>query len=482
MTDTQRDSEAERVGDAERLEVLERDLEAYRLSRDTWTILVLALAAIAALAGIFAVGVAMRDGEGAAVAGETLEADLSEFAIDLSATEVSTPGTLVVRNNGAMVHNVAVRRTDLVSADIKAGETTELDISELEPGVYELYCTIPGHGPSGMTAQLTVGEGASTASDGAAADHSGHTPSAAEGAAQDQAMLESIAAFPAETEGRGNQPLAPELLPDGTKRFELAAAVIDWEVRPGEIVQAWAYNGMVPGPRIDLDVGDRVQVELRNELPIGTDIHWHGIDVPNDQDGVSPITQPLVASGETYTYEFTVTEPAIGMYHAHAHAHEAVPNGLFGTMYVGDVPVPAGRTISGIDVPADVAITQDLPMVLNDAGVIGLSLDGKSFPATAPIVASVGDWIRLTYYNEGLQVHPMHLHGFEQLVVAKDGEPLDHPYAADTVLVAPGERYTVLINPTVAGTWVWHCHILNHVESADGMFGMVTALVVEEAA
>ena len=64
-------------------------------------------------------------------------------------------------------------------------------------------------------------------------------------------MIESIMAFPAETEGRGNQPLTPEVLADGTKRFELTASVVDWEVRPGEIVQAWAYNGMVPGPRID---------------------------------------------------------------------------------------------------------------------------------------------------------------------------------------------------------------------------------------
>jgi FtsP/CotA-like multicopper oxidase with cupredoxin domain len=118
-------------------------------------------------------------------------------------------------------------------------------------------------------------------------------------------------------------------------------------------------------------------------------------------------------------------------------------------------------------------------MVLNDAGVIGLTLDGKSFPATAPIVVNEGDWIRVTYFNEGLQAHPMHLHGFEQLVVAKDGEPLDAPYAADTVLVAPGERYSALIHADVAGTWVWHCHILNHVESEQGMFGMVTALVVE---
>jgi len=167
------------------------------------------------------------------------------------------------------------------------------------------------------------------------------------------------------------------------------------------------------------------------------------------------------------------------MYHAHVHGDQAVPNGLFGTMYVGDVPVPAGRTISGIEVPADLPIAEDIPMVLNDAGAIGLSLNGKSFPATEPLVLQQGDWVRVTYFNEGLQVHPMHLHGFEQIVYAKDGEPLDSPYAADTILVAPGERYTVLFHADAPGTWVWHCHILNHVETDTGMFGMVTAVVVE---
>ena len=155
---------------------------------------------------------------------------------------------------------------------------------------------------------------------------------------------------------------------------------------------------------------------------------------------------------------------------------------MFGTIFVGEMPLPAGDTVSGIEIPADLEIAQDFPMVLNDAGVIGLSLDGKSFPATAKIDATVGDWLQVHYYNEGLQVHPMHLHGFEQIVIAKDGEPLDHPYAADTVLVAPGERYTVIFNTNAPGAWVWHCHILNHVESSEGMFGMVTAIVVTEAA
>ena len=417
----------ETIDDPSRLDDLEREFQRYRLSRDGWTLFVLGFAMLAVIAAIVGIGFALRAADDDGPAGEPVEADLSEFAIDLSVSAVDTGGVLTVRNNGTMVHNLAIRGTDLVSPDIAAGETTQLDLSELEPGTYELYCTIPGHTESGMSAQFTIGGDGESAAAASSGEHGDHTPTAAEGAAQDQAMIESIMAFPAETEGLGNQPLEPEVLPDGTLRFELTASVIDWEVRPGEIVQAWAYNGMVPGPRIDLEVGDQVEVEITNELPIGTDIHWHGIDVPNDQDGVSPITQELVATGESYTYRFTVTETAIGMYHAHAHAHESVPNGLFGTMFIGDVPLPAGQTVSGIEIPADLEIAQDLPMVLNDAGVIGLSLDGKSFPATAPIVVNAGDWIELTYFNEGLQVHPMHLHGFEQIVVAKDGEPLDHP-------------------------------------------------------
>jgi manganese oxidase len=156
-----------------------------------------------------------------------------------------------------------------------------------------------------------------------------------------------------------------------------------------------------------------------------------------------------------------------------------VPNGIFGAFTIGDVALPAGRTISGVEIPADIEIAHELPMVLNDAGVIGFSLNGKSFPATAPLVVQQGDWAAIHYYNEGLGAHPMHLHQFPQLIYAKDGIPLDEPYYADTINIAPGERYTVLVNFTDPGTWVWHCHILTHVESEQGMFGMVTAVIVE---
>jgi FtsP/CotA-like multicopper oxidase with cupredoxin domain len=82
--------------------------------------------------------------------------------------------------------------------------------------------------------------------------------------------------------------------------------------------------------------------------------------------------------------------------------------------------------------------------------------------------------------NEGLTVHPMHLHGLAQKVIAKDGYPVPQPYDADTILVGPGERYTVLIKADQLGTWAWHCHILSHAEDDTGMFGMVTALIVKQ--
>jgi FtsP/CotA-like multicopper oxidase with cupredoxin domain len=155
------------------------------------------------------------------------------------------------------------------------------------------------------------------------------------------------------------------------------------------------------------------------------------------------------------------------MYHSHHNAQVQVPNGLAGAFLIGREPVPAG-----------VQVAQEMTMMLNDSGTIGFSLNGKSFPATAPTVVKQGDWVLAHYMNEGVMAHPMHLHGLPQLVVAKDGFPVA-PYSADTINVAPGERYTVLVHATEPGVWAWHCHILPHAERTTGMFGMVTAMIVK---
>jgi FtsP/CotA-like multicopper oxidase with cupredoxin domain len=83
--------------------------------------------------------------------------------------------------------------------------------------------------------------------------------------------------------------------------------------------------------------------------------------------------------------------------------------------------------------------------------------------------------------NEGVMMHPWHTHGFRQRVVARDGAPLGSAeFYADTLGVNPGERFDTIVDCDRVGVWALHCHILPHVEGLDGMFGMVTALVVTE--
>jgi uncharacterized cupredoxin-like copper-binding protein len=445
------------------------------------------------LAGVLALGlsvsaliVATDDGDavstGAPSAPSSVQVVLSEFAIEPGTVTVGAGGSLHVANEGAVVHNLVVVDEDIASADLASGDAADLDLAGLAPGSYELRCDIPGHADAGMTAELDVVEGSSgDATGGGTTDggsSSGHDEM--DYAAMTEAMIDTMTQFPAETEGVGNTDLEPtEVLADGTKVFDLVAAITPWERAPGDVVQAWTYNGVVPAPTIRLEIGDRAQFRLRNDLPIATDLHLHGLNIDNQFDGVAPLTQPLIEPGDTFTYEYVADEVSVAMYHVHFHSQIGLPNGLFGTIFVGQVPIPVGQTIGDEVIPADLVVAQDFPMVLNDSGVIGYSLNGKSFPATAPIVGQNGDWILFHYFNEGSQIHPMHMHQFDQIVLAKDGYPLDAPYVVDTLNVAPGERYTVLVKLDKPGTWVWHCHILPHVEGEDGMFGMVTAVVVQ---
>jgi manganese oxidase len=319
------------------------------------------------------------------------------------------------------------------------------------------------------TARNAADPGASAKAD---SDHSGgstapHPAQAAPAAADMDAMHErGVKAFPARTEGKGNQPLAPRV-ENGVKIFELTASVIQWEVEPGKRVEAWAYNGQVPGPQIRVREGDRVRIILRNQLQQSTAVHFHGLLVPNDQDGVPFITQPPVKPGESYTYEFTVRNAGSHMYHSHHNAAEQVGKGLLGAFIVEP---RRPRRIERADV--------DYVMVIND-GYHGYTINGKGFPATEPIVARLGQRVRIRFMNEGMMIHPMHLHGMAMTVIDKDGWPQPAPWKCDTLNVAPGERWDVMVDCDNPGTWAFHCHILPHAESAHGMFGMVTALVVQ---
>jgi FtsP/CotA-like multicopper oxidase with cupredoxin domain len=299
-------------------------------------------------------------------------------------------------------------------------------------------------------------------------------PSPRQKADEMDAMHEKgVKAFPAKTEGQGNQPMEPRM--EGrVKVYDLTAEELQWEVEPGKKVKAWAYNRQVPGPQIRVREGDRVRVNLTNKLPESTAIHFHGLELPNDQDGVPFITQPPVKPGEKYTYEFTVPNAGSHMYHSHHNATDQVGRGLLGAFIVH--PRAAADRVE-----RKYGVSQDIVWISNDS-LGGFTINGRGFPATSPIVATLGEKIVIRFMNEGVMMHPWHLHGMPMRVVARDGYPLGSAaFTCDTLGVNPGERWDVVIDCDAPGAWAFHCHILPHAEGADGMFGMVTALVVQEA-
>jgi len=453
--------------------------EDQQMSSNVGVAVAVAAALLAVLLSIFALGRALAsDGTAAPAAGgdgapaAAVGVELSEFDIAPDPIMVAAGGTLDVTNAGSAEHNLIVRGAEVGTADLPAGEGETLDLEPLDQGTYEVFCSIPGHEDAGMVAELVIGEGGEPAAGGGEGGGEGELTGMARAESLRANYEASVSAFPAETEAMGAQVMEGEVQPDGSKLFELTISRFEWEVAPGEFVEAIGYNNQVPGPTMQVDVGDVVTLRIINGLDDqATSLHPHGIFMhPFDVDGVGYISHDPVMPGDTYEVTFEAKEPSVGMYHGHDNGVEQVIEGAFGAWLVGEMPLPA---------IADNVVDEKV-MVLNDAGSIGLSLNAKSFPATEAYVLTQGEQMVMHYYNEGLTAHPMHLHNNAQLVIAKDGYPLENPYFADTINVAPGERYTVVIFAEVPGTWVYHCHILTHVEKDDGsVFGMFTALIVE---
>ena len=396
------------------------------------TIVVFALLAMLFSFMAFVVA-AKADSKTSGVPAGAVQVTLTEFSITPASITAPLNGKLLVSNSGSTAHNFHVNGTSVHTNDLQPGDSATLDLNGVKAGSYTVICAIPGHQQAGMQGTLVIGSGGGSSASGSMAGMDFNTLSPAQlqamNAKMDEAMAKTVNIYTAQlktgpnTKGVGNQPLAPKVAADGTKVFHLTAALTNWQVEPGKTVRAWTFNGTVPGPWIKVNVGDRVRVVVQNKLPMSTGVHFHGIEVPFNMDGVPDVTQAPIKPGESFNYEFTANKPELGMYHSHHDAQVQVPNGMLGIFQISDPALP----------PNVGPVTQTVPMVLNDAGVIGLSLNGKSFPATAPVIAHVGEWVEINYFNEGLQIHPMHLHGLPQLVIGEDGYPLPTPYTVDTL-------------------------------------------------
>lgn len=277
--------------------------------------------------------------------------------------------------------------------------------------------------------------------------------------------------------------------------FSLTAAPVRWEIQPRLVVDGWAYNGSVPGPELRVREGELVRVHLHNELPVPTTIHWHGIDVPVQQDGVPGLSQEPVPSGGEFTYEFVATNPGTRWYHSHVDSNAQLELGLYGAFVVEPRepdPIPYDREFiylldeKALDFTPDVALGRD--GIHNTSAGNGRGgalqydlflINGKASDAIPPLHISAGQHIRLRLINAGNLVHAMHLHGQSFTIVATDGNPLSEAqrFVKDTVLIGPGERYDLDIGGTNPGVWMFHCHMPNHQDN-----GMMTTLVYDDFA
>ncbi|TIQ47360.1 DUF4396 domain-containing protein [Mesorhizobium sp.] len=268
---------------------------------------------------------------------------------------------------------------------------------------------------------------------------------------------------------RGDQDL-PFRMENGVKVFELRSSVVRWHILPDVTVDAYAYNGQIPGPRIHIRQGDRVRIDVTNGLPEETTVHWHGLILPNQMDGPAEITQAPIEPGQTYSYEFSATQHGTYFYHPHAKPDRTQALGLYGALII-DPANPADEVAADHDYVIELQewlVREGLtyPSMPMDGGMPNFfTVNGKAYPSTDTIRMKAGETLKVRFIgtNNGF-IHPMHIHGGPFEVVARDGETVSPSarFLADTLNVGPGQRYDVVWKAQRPGKWLIHCHIPHH--------------------
>src|SRR5580692_3860570 len=259
-----------------------------------------------------------------------------------------------------------------------------------------------------------------------------------------------------------------------TRVFHLVERSAPWTLQPRLTVMANTYNGVVPGPALVVRQGDTLVIDYTNDGAIPDSIHMHGVhDIPVAMDGVGGISQPLVPHGGHFVYRFVADQPGTFIYHSHDN-EAMLDSGLYGAIIVEpSVPRPVERGLAH-DFLEMISSWQ-----IQSAAENHFTLNGKEYPATRALDVRAGEHFRIRWINiSGEEFHTMHTHGHYQQIIARDAEPVDYRDVEDTVLVAPGQRVDVAIDANATpGTWLIHCHVMDHIEDANGMpAGLITAI------
>ena len=255
---------------------------------------------------------------------------------------------------------------------------------------------------------------------------------------------------------------------DGVKVFHLTAQPIEQEIAKGLTIRCWGFNGSTPGPTIEAVQGDRVRIYVTNSLPVQTTVHWHAVILPCGMDGVAGLTQPAIPPGETFVYEFIFPDAGTFMYHPHFDGMTQEGMGMTGMIVVHprdkDAPRPDRDFVLMLHEWSIVPDTSR-PNTLEMTDFNILTINGKAFPNTHPLVAELGDTVRIRIGNlSAMDHHPIHLHGYSFKVTATDGGPIPEQsqWPETTVLVNVGSTRTIELTADNPGDWLMHCHMTHH--------------------
>ena len=277
-------------------------------------------------------------------------------------------------------------------------------------------------------------------------------------------------------------PDMPWTLENGVKVFNISVGLVRTEFVPRRVVDGWGFNGSIPGPTIQVNDGDRVRLIVENKLPELFSMHWHGIEVPNNMDGMPGISQDPIVPGGKFVYEFTLRQNGTFFYHSHMPMQEMMGTiGLFivhpRRAYTPAVDRDFGIVLQEWAILPNNTIPNSLAMEFN-----WLTLNGKAGPATTPMLCKLGERVRIRIVNLGMDHHPMHIHGHQFEVTGTEGGRVRTTAVepANTVLVGVAQARDIEFVANNPGDWHFHCHMPHHMMNQ--MASMVGPLMLGPSA
>jgi hypothetical protein len=210
--------------------------------------------------------------------------------------------------------------------------------------------------------------------------------------------------------------------------------------------------------------GDRVRLIVENRLPEPFSMHWHGLEVPVEMDGMPGISQDAIPPGGSFAYEFTLHQNGTFFYHSHMAMQEMM--GLIGLFiihprqaYAPRVDREFGLVLQEWAILPNNTIPNSLAMEFN-----WLTINGKAGPAATPMLVKLGERVRLRIVNLGMDHHPMHLHGHQFFVTGTEGGRMRTTAVVpeNTVLVGVAQARDIEFVANNPGDWHFHCHLPHH--------------------